>query len=181
MFIHCILLSIGSTLDALGIGISYGLKNTKILFSANVILFVFAFLATLIGLFIGNCIDYIFPSWITNFGGAAILIGIGIWLIFSCFQKKKNFDFDGSNVIDNKEALALGFAISMDAFGVGISSSMLDIDMFLLPLFSGLFHVLFLLIGNFLGRKINKISKVPSSIWNVLAGVILIVIGFTRI
>ena len=180
MFFYCILLAFCSTLDSLGIGITYGLKNTKILFTAKIILFICSFAMTLFALFLGNYLSTIFPNNITNILGSIVLFLIGIFLLFSCFKKENNFDFDYSNNIDNKEALFLGLALSLDSFGIGVSSSMLKISVFLLPLFVSIFQLLFLSIGNFLGSKTRKFSNIPENIWNILAGSLLIFIGVAK-
>lgn len=181
MFFSCILLAFCSTLDSLGIGITYGLKNTKILLGAKIILFACSFLITLFALFLGKYFSTIFPDYIANIIGAIILILIGIFLIFSCLTKESNFDFDYSNNIDSREAVFLGLALSLDSFGIGISTSMLKIGVLFLPLFVAIFQLLFLSFGNFLGRKIKKASQIPDNIWSILAGILLIFIGIVKV
>lgn len=215
MFLHCILLAFCSTLDSFGIGITYGLKNTHILFSAKIILFLCCFLITLLSLFLGNCFLSIFPDYITNIIGSLILIFIGSFFIISSFKKEKteekkkkekkvtpkvyqffirflgitvqiirnpnNSDFDHSNNIDWKEALFLGVALSLDTIGIGISSSTLNIHFLFFPICVSIFQFFFLSFGNFLGRKIQTISNIPENIWSILAGFLLIFIGFAKI
>ncbi len=181
MFFYCILLAFCSTLDSLGIGITYGLKNIKIRIKSKIVLFACSFLITIISLFLGNCFNYIFPCYLSNFLGSIILIIIGVFLIFSCFKKENNFDFDNSKYIDCKEALFLGFALSLDSFGIGISSSMLCLNYFLLPIFVSIFQFVFLSFGNFLGRKIKNSSNIPDNIWSFIAGFLLIIVGVIKI
>ena len=50
MLINSIVLAISSSIDSLGIGITYGIKNTKISSKAKIILLVISFLVTLIAL-----------------------------------------------------------------------------------------------------------------------------------
>lgn len=213
MFFHCILLAFCSTLDSLGIGITYGLKNTHIIFSAKIILFLCSFFITLLALFLGNFLSYLFPNNTTNIIGCFILILIGSFMIVSCFKTEKektkieekenslkvyrffirflgitvqiirnpnNSDFDHSNKIDSKEAIFLGIALSLDSIGIGISSSMLEINFFFLPFCISILQLLFLSFGNFLGRKIKNISHIPENIWSIVAGFLLIFIGFTK-
>lgn len=214
MFLHCMLLSLCSTLDSFGIGITYGLKNTRILFGAKIILFLCSFLITMLSLLLGNCLLYLFPHSITKVVGSAILIFMGTFLIVSSFRKEEtkevvkkekkvtpkvyqffirflgitvqiirnpnNSDFDHSNNIDSKEALFLGIALSLDTIGIGISSSMLSIHFLLFPLCVATFQFFFLSFGNLLGRKIKNISNIPENIWSILAGFLLIFIGFTK-
>ena len=180
MFFSCILLAICSTLDSLGIGITYGLKNTKILLFSKVVLFACSFFITFSSLLLGNCLSSIFPNIFSNIIGAIVLIFIGIVLIFSCFKKENNFDFDYSNNIDSKEAIFLGFALSLDSFGIGISSSMFNINIWLLPLFISVFQLLFLSFGNFLGRKIKNAANIPANSWNIIAGILIVFIGIIK-
>lgn len=214
MFLHCILLSLCSTLDSLGIGITYGLRNTRILFSAKIILFICSFSITLLSIFLGNFLSYMFPIYISNIIGCFVLIIIGSFMILSSFKKEKtninieekkdnslkvyqffinflgitiqiirnpnNSDFDNSNKIDGKEAIFLGIALSLDSIGIGISSSMLEINFFFLPLFISILQLFFLSFGNILGRKIKDISHIPENIWSIFAGFLLIFIGFTK-
>ncbi len=77
MIFHCIILAFCSTLDSLGIGITYGLKNTHILFNAKIILFICSFLVTLLSLFLGDLLSYFFYDSITDILGCIVLILIG--------------------------------------------------------------------------------------------------------
>ena len=214
MFLHCILLAFCSTLDSLGIGITYGLKNTHILLRAKVILFLCSFFISLASLFLGNTLSYLFPTSITNGIGCFVLILIGAFMIFSSFkadEKKEkklsqkenslkiyqffirflgitvqiirnpnNSDFDHSNNIDSKEAIFLGIALSFDSIGIGISSSMLEINFLFLPICISFLQLFFLSFGNFLGRKIKNVSHIPENIWSIFAGFLLIFIGFAK-
>lgn len=103
-------------------------------------------------------------------------LGITVQII----RNPSNSDFDNSNNIDSKEALFLGIALSLDTIGIGISSSMFEINYFLLPLLVACFELFFLSFGNFLGRKIKNISNIPENIWSILAGFLLIFIGITK-
>ena len=181
MIFSCILLAICSTLDSFGIGITYGLKNIKILFKSKIVLFVSSLFITLSSIILGNFLDLIFKFDITNFLGSVILIIIGTCLLFSFLKKENNFDLDNSKKIDTKEALYLGFALSLDAFGIGISSSMLNLNVILLPILISVFQLLFLSFGNYLGRKIKRISHISDNIWSIIAGSLLIIIGVIKL
>ena len=90
-------------------------------------------------------------------------------------------DIDNSNNIDTKEAIYLGIALSIDSFCIGIGSSILGFSSLLFPILVASFQFIFLTIGKILGEKVNKISKIPSNIWNLISGVLLILIGLSRI
>ena len=224
MFLNCLLLAISSSVDSLGIGITYGIKNTRITSFAKVILFLISFVVSNLSIWLGNILKLILPDFITVYIGAIVLIVMGFFMCFqslsgknknkekSClfnktsnknldFEKKKKIysffikflgitikiiknpvssDFDGSNSIDAKEALFLGFALSLDSFCIGIGFSVMSISSILFPFFISCFQFFFINLGNLLGRKLYKFSKIPDNVWSVISGVLLIIIGVAK-
>ena len=83
MLISSIILAISSSIDSLGIGITYGIKNTTISYTGKVILFLFSLFATILSLWFANIIKNIFPEFLTRFIGSFVLILMGL---FICFQ-----------------------------------------------------------------------------------------------
>ena len=100
---NSMILALSSSIDSLGIGITYGLKNTEINFKARFILFVISIFFTVCSLTIGNVISSLLPDFITNIISSIILIIIGIFVLIEPIP----FDFDNSHGIDTKEALIL--------------------------------------------------------------------------
>ena len=95
MLINSIILAISSSIDSLGIGITYGIKNTKISSKAKIILLAISFLVTLIALYFGNIIKNIFNENITKFLGSSILVIMGVFILFQSLKKE--------NVKNNKK------------------------------------------------------------------------------
>ena len=87
MLLNYLFLAISSSIDSLGIGITYGIKNTKITIFAKCILFLVAFTISTISIYFGNFLKYLFPDIIIDYLGCFILICMGI---FMCFQALKN-------------------------------------------------------------------------------------------
>ena len=54
MFINSLILAISSSIDSLGIGITYGIKNTKISYMAKVVLFAISFIISIISIWFGK-------------------------------------------------------------------------------------------------------------------------------
>lgn len=96
MLINSIILAISSSIDALGIGITYGIKNTIISSKAKIILLVISFLVALISLYFGSIIKNIFNENITKFLGSSILVVMGIFILFQSLKKEtvKNYKKD---------------------------------------------------------------------------------------
>lgn len=87
MLINSILLAISSSIDSLGIGITYGIKNTKISYVGTIILSLISFFVSLISLWFGNIIKYIFPVFLTNLLGSSILLFMGGFIIYQALKK----------------------------------------------------------------------------------------------
>lgn len=220
MLLNSLFLAISSSIDSLGIGITYGIKNTTISYIGKVILFCISFFISIISLWFGNSIKNIFSNFATTFIGSSILICMGI---FICFQALKNenknsnypdknctdfsnykqekiysffikclgitikiiknpisSDFDHSNSIDDKEAFFLGIALSLDSFCIGIGGGIIGVGSIIFPLFISSFQLFFLSLGNLLGKKLTNLSNLPSNIWSLISGVLLIIIGIFK-
>ena len=86
-----------------------------------------------------------------------------------------------SHHIDAIEAIYLGTATSLDAFTVGIGSSISGLNYLYIPIFVAVFQIAFLCAGVFFGEKVSKITKLSPLVFSVLSGLLLIVIAISRI
>jgi putative sporulation protein YtaF len=94
-------------------------------------------------------------------------------------------DADHSGIIDIKEALILGFALSVDSLGAGIGSALSGLCAWCIPPVIGLCQLAFLSTGLFAGGLLcKKSSKLPSkygAITQALPGILLICLSVTRL
>lgn len=182
MLISSIILSITSSIDSFGIGITYGIKNTKISLISKIILFVVSFVITNISILFGNLLKNIFSNNLSLLIGNFILILIGLYMILNSnmANKNSNYDFNHSNLIDPKEALILGLALSLDSFCIGVGVSISGINYSIFPLLVSIFQFVFLTLGNIVGNKINSLSNFSSRTSSIISGILLILIGLLR-
>lgn len=89
MLLDVILLSISSSIDSFGIGITYGLRRLKINILSKLILFTISVIITYISLLIGKNLCYLLPPVLIKLLGAFILIIIGTTIIFQIINSKK--------------------------------------------------------------------------------------------
>ena len=188
--LNSILLAISSSIDSLGIGITYGIKNTKISLIGKIILFIISITITYLSIFLGNIIQNIFPSFLTKLIGSSILIFMGIYICLEALKNQDNnsnifnnpisSDLDNSKIIDSKESIVLAIALSLDSFCIGICGSIIDINLILFPFLVSIFQLFFLSIGTFIGIHINKFYKLPQNIWSIISGILLIIIGIFK-
>lgn len=185
LFINCIILAVSSSIDSFGIGITYGIKNTKISVFSKFILFFISIFVALISVSFGNWLSNILPKNFTNILGCLFLLFIGFSIIIKAlfeYNSSNNnyFDFNHSNLIDPKEAIVLGLALSLDSFGIGVSSSLINFSSFLFPFCVSVFQFAFLSLGIWFGSKVNKLDFIPDFIWSFISAFLLICIALFR-
>jgi len=182
MILSCILLAISVSIDALSLGVTYGIKHSKITGISNFIIFIIAFISTSIAIFLGNSISKLFSPKIATFLGSVLLIALGIYTIYKSPKKNtSDYDFDNSNSIEKKEAILLALAVSADASCVGLSCGIIGINGFIYPILASFFHMVFINCGNFVAFNIAKKIKVSDKLLSIISGFILILIGVIRI
>ena len=183
MFINCIMLSISSSIDALGIGVTYGLKNTKISSISKLILFIISITISFISVIFGDLLSLLFSQDFINIIGSSLLFFIGVFVIlkgvfYDSTIDNKYFDFNNSNLIDPKESVFLCLALSLDSFGIGFSMSLINTSSILFPLLASVFQFIFLSLGIWVGKYISRFSNIPNYVYSVISGLLLIFFAF---
>ena len=178
MLINCFILAISSSIDSLGIGVTYGIKDKKISFSSTIILFIISLLVSFISVFFGKILLDFLPEFITEL--------IGFFVIVKSFFEKKSgnqndFDFNNSNLIDPKESVFLGFALSLDNFCIGISSSLIGSSYILFPILISVFQFMFLRVGILIGKKVCCFIGFSDFACSMLSGFLLVLIGLWQL
>lgn len=91
-------LAISSSIDSLGIGITYGIRNTKISNLAKLILFIISFVISFFAIHFGDFFKDLLPDNIANYIGCFLLILLGGFIFFQSF--KKNTNINSNNMYD---------------------------------------------------------------------------------
>lgn len=102
-----------------------------------------------------------------------------IGVVISILQKPTDVDFDKSGSVNGVEALVLGIALSLDAFGAGIGAAMIGISPLILALSIGFMSSVFIWSGLESGKLLSK-SKLVRNL-SFLPGVLLIIIGLLKL
>lgn len=175
-------LVIAVSLDGFGVGLTYGMRNIKVPFLPLTIIMICSGAVVFLSMTIGNVITVLIPEKIANGLGGIILVAIGLFSFFNAVRakianKKEAFnhtetnrlnqfttvittpdqaDLDKSGTISSGEALLLGIALALDAFGAGIAASMIGYGPLLTSLLiagmSGLFIYCGMKTGIFLAK-----------------------------
>lgn len=183
MLIQILLLAISSSIDSLGVGMVYGFRHTCISRFSMFIIFIISLAVSFFSTIIGNFVNSFISPNVSSTIGSSILCIIGISVVFKCIFSKNDdacFDFDGSSLIDSKESIALGFALSADCFGIGFSYCLIGSCFFIFPFAVAIFQFVFLQLGMFTGSFLGNSQFLPSWAYSLFSGFLLIIIGIAK-
>jgi len=166
-------IGIGLSMDAFAVGVSCGIIRTKIFLNYSLkIAFSFGFFQCFM-VFLGSILGYNLLHIIKNYDhwvAFLILVFIGLKMIYESF-KGENKTINPDNF---KTLIFLSIATSIDAFAVGISLSLLKIEIFSPSIIIGITTFVLSFASVYLGCLFGKIFKKGAEI---LGGLILISIG----
>ncbi len=168
-------LALSSSLDNLGVGISYGIRNIRIPPTSHLCLILICFVFSLFGTAAGSWFEAALPAYLPTLIASAILFAVGGYLLFflkptmpaapsyhhfqTILAEPMRADTDTSGDIDLSESILLGTALSANSLVGGFSAGFLGLSPFLLALLSALFGWLTLLFGIRLGRQMYRSSR----------------------
>ena len=174
-FLTLFFIAVGLAMDAFAVSIASGLtmEKLRIRYALRIALFfgVFQAFMPIIGFMAGMSIrDYIFhiDHWIA-FG---LLAFIGSKMIYeSVFLESNDKKMDPNDI---QMLLVLSVATSIDALAVGISLSLLKVDIFLPALIIGVVTFILSYLGVLIGKSMGHLFEKKIE---VLGGLVLIGIG----
>ncbi len=193
-----ILLGLAVSLDGFGVGIAYGIKNLRIPFSSLIIISLSSALALLLSMFTGKMFAYFFSPRSASIVGGVILVMVGIWIIKQSFFEQKvpyeqeenpnsislfanllkepqGADLDKSGEISSGEALFLGLALAMDAFGAGFGAAMMGFNPYITSASVGISKVILVSSGFYLGSSF--MARILGERASCLSGFVLVLLG----
>lgn len=173
-FLTLILLAIGLCFDTFAVSVSSGIIRKEIVFGQAVriaiILAIFQAVMPLIGWLGGISIK----NWIEPFDhwiALGILTILGIKMIIESQKDSDEKDIDPLNI---KFIIGMALATSIDAFAVGISFAIIEVNMLLAVFIIGSVTFLASMLGILFGKKTG--SHLGQKM-EIIGGLILIIIG----
>ncbi|WP_416151468.1 sporulation membrane protein YtaF [Salipaludibacillus sp. HK11] len=100
-------------------------------------------------------------------------------IVVHVLKKPMEADLDDSGSINGSEALLLGIALSLDAFGAGMGAAFLGVSAWLLAVSVAIMCGLFLTLGKISGEKLLRSEKFKKL--SFLPGMLLILIGLFQL
>ncbi|MDY0405007.1 sporulation membrane protein YtaF [Virgibacillus sp. 179-BFC.A HS] len=177
-------LVIAVSIDGFGVGVTYGMRNIRVPFVALLIIMCCSGLVVLLSMTIGEGLSGFISPKMTKIIGASILIFLGLFSLCNILRSQlgsqtvredeqangltdlrkvittpDQADLDKSGIITPGEALLLGAALALDAFGAGIGAAIVGYSPVITPLLVALMSGMFLYSGIKLGGLLAKSAK----------------------
>ncbi|MFD0679795.1 MULTISPECIES: sporulation membrane protein YtaF [unclassified Paenibacillus] len=196
--------AVSSSLDNLGVGISYGIREMRIRFLSNLVMAIICFLFSEIGILGGQWLSNVLPGIFPVLVGALLLFIIGIRIILLAVPRKKKIsltnglgqseskslkdilqnpetaDTDKSGEIGIGEALILGVVLSANAVTNGLGAGLLGLSPLAISLTAAIGSFITVWFGVAVGRKVAGIhigSFNLGQFGTMLSGIILLLIA----
>ncbi|MBS2097508.1 manganese efflux pump MntP [Carboxylicivirga linearis] len=174
-FLSLLLLAVALAMDSFAVSITVGLSIKKIKFNpVGKVCLLFAFfqgIMPVIGWALGQSFaDAIsaYDHWVVF----ALLLFIGGKMLYEAFQYNESAPF--VNAYNNKTITMLAIATSIDALAVGISFSLLNVDIVMPAIVIGIVTFIFSHLGIAIGWKLGSIFR---NKMEIIGGILLIGIG----
>jgi len=129
MIINSVILAISSSIDSLGIGITYGIKNTKISYIAKVVLFLISSIISIISIWFGVIIKNIFSENIIKLIGSSILVFMGFFICFQSINKNSKSTNIPMNCCKKNEEKVYSFFIEFLGITIKIIKNPISSDL----------------------------------------------------
>jgi putative sporulation protein YtaF len=199
--------AISSSVDNLGVGISYGIRNIRISLTANLLVAVICFVFSEAGILFGKWLSNIMPGVLPLLVGAFLLFIIGLRIILLAAPRKNQLsnneitpkvgqtqsitailenpeiaDIDKSGEIGLGEAIILGIALSANALTNGLGAGLLGLSPLAISLTAAAGSFITVWFGVSLGQKVADVrigSYTLGEFGTIASGIILLIIAST--
>ena len=202
-WVSIFIIAIASNLDNLGIGVSFGIRSTKIPFLSNLVVAFISMIAAYLSISAGSFILRYVPAGVAGWIGGSMIMAIGVYTMTMQFKqehKHKNVqpsapakegtwmkiieqpvyaDKDNNHVISWQESIFLGLALAINCIASGFGAGISGISAFWTTAAIGVFSLLTVDIGLRAGYRISGTWLGKHS--GFIAGGMLIMIGIYEI
>lgn len=177
-FFVVFILAVALAMDAFSVSLTKGFTQVKITrihaLWYGIFFGFFQFAMTVLGYFCGESVSSHVSSIATWIGFLALVI-IGVNMI------RESLDDSGEQVVDTfsfKEVFVLAIATSIDAFAVGLSFALINMEILLPSIIIGLVSFILSILGVIIGSKLEAhLGKYLGDKLEIIGGVVLILLG----
>ncbi|MFJ8414917.1 sporulation membrane protein YtaF [Bacillus paramycoides] len=191
-------LTFSSSIDNLGVGISYGIRNIRISHFSNLIISVICFLFSLAGIYFGLWLSKILPGIMPVVIGSFLLVVIGLRIVLLAIPRKVVAEGAEGEVVSTEingltknigesggigfvESIFLGIGLSANALTNGLGAGLFGLNPIAICVTAAIGSFITVWGGVALGRKIAhvRIGKFTlGQFGTLISGTLLLIIAF---
>ncbi|HBT71062.1 MAG TPA: sporulation membrane protein YtaF [Lysinibacillus sp.] len=193
--------TLSSSIDNLGVGLSYGIRKIHVSFGKNLLIAIICFVMSMGGITFGVWLSTILPGMLPVIFGALLLFIIGIRIILlakprknepskealqpkngqSIFKNPEEADFNKSDEIGWGESTLLGIALSANALTNGVGAGLLGLSPVVISLTAAIGSFITVWAGVKLGSKVADVQVSSFTIGQfgtVISGLLMLLLAF---
>lgn len=189
-----LLFGISASLDALLVGMTFGIRGSRIRLWQNLLISFITLLGTCLSVGLGARLVTLLPVSLWNLLGSLILILFGIYYItkfmiaaLEKYHEKKQLTATqlssgqkkNSSALTFPEACTLGCALSANNMGIGLSASIAGLTLAPAATVTLFFSLVFLFLGNRLGMR--HCLRLSEHLTDLLSGLLLVGLGILEL
>lgn len=183
--IPSLLFGISSSLDALLIGISYGIRSVRIRLWQNLFISGITLAGTCLSVGFGSWLAPRLPALLSRYAGSLVLMLLGIWYVVKWLANKLAHRRETAQACARSvprltfpEVLGLGVSLSLNNIGIGLSASIAGLTLIPAAAATLACSLLFLFAGNRMGR--SRLLQFLGASADPVSGVLLILLSFLQ-
>lgn len=188
-----LLFGISASLDALLVGVSYGLRGVRVRLMQNLFISLVALLGTCLSVGLGGFLTSLLPPMVCRCAGSLILMFLGVYYIakwtLTVLQDRTTDHFSDSEepaLISSNQSLCLtatevfflSITLSANNLGIGLSASIAGLTLIPAATATCICSILFLYFGNRLGR--SRLMQIIGNLADPISGALLIVLSLIQ-
>ena len=193
--IPSLLFGISASLDALLVGVSFGLRGIHIRPLQNLFISLIALLGTCLSVGLGGLVTPLLPPMMGNCVGSLILMLLGIyyiakWILTALQNHVQDHrsESEPPALISTEQALPcltapqvllLSLTLTANNLGIGLSASMAGLTLIPAATATCICSVLFLYLGNHLGR--SRLLQLIGGLTDPISGLLLIFLSLIQL
>lgn len=198
--LSAVVIALANNVDNLGARLAYSVQGTKVSVLINAWISAITLFVSGVAAYFGEVIMVVLGKFFASFLAMAMLVALGLWMILHArlqswhdkiheektatqhvhiLRKPHHADIDDSKHIDFAEGTVLGFALSINNVGGGVTAGVLGVNPILVGFLSSMISFAALLVGNYAATFL--IERRISDKAAVFGGVALILIGLKQL
>ena len=172
-----IFFAITLSIDALGVGMSFGLRGRRPGIVTYVTVFGVSLFVMAAAVFFGSMITSFLTPEMAELAAGVWIFLLGLWIVLGTLKTKLPEE-PKQNKRCGKilQAFSLALMLSIDSMGAGLAAAALGIGIAFLPVYVAAFQTTFLFLGVAAATKL-PFAKKGGSLPTVVSGVLLMAIG----